>query len=108
MTFLPIATRELRVSARKRATFWLRIVAALVGVLIGALCLSFTHFSSLCRNWPTAFSGTLLSLLFLSVGGPFFDWLWGGYQHHGFMPYISLASPAYVFTNATDYEVASI
>ncbi len=35
MTFLPIVERELRVAARKRATFWLRVVAALVALIIG-------------------------------------------------------------------------
>ena len=35
MTFLPIATRELRVAARRRSTFWLRVVAALVALVIG-------------------------------------------------------------------------
>ena len=36
MTFLPIVDRELRLAARKRSTFWLRIVAALVAIVIGA------------------------------------------------------------------------
>jgi hypothetical protein len=35
VTFLPIVERELRVAARKRNTFWLRIVAALVAMVIG-------------------------------------------------------------------------
>jgi hypothetical protein len=35
MTFLPIIDRELRVAARKRSTFWLRVVSALVGIVIG-------------------------------------------------------------------------
>jgi hypothetical protein len=35
VTLLPIVDRELRVSARKPATFWLRIVAALIGLMIG-------------------------------------------------------------------------
>ena len=35
MTFLPIVERELRVAARKHATFWLRVVAALVALFIG-------------------------------------------------------------------------
>ncbi len=35
MTFLPIVERELRVAARKRNTFWLRIAAALVALTIG-------------------------------------------------------------------------
>src|SRR5437867_3997592 len=42
MTFLPILERELRVAARKRSTFWLRVVAALVGLVIGAACLMLT------------------------------------------------------------------
>src|SRR4051812_2699466 len=35
MTFLPIASRELRVAARKRSTFWLRVIAAVIGMMIG-------------------------------------------------------------------------
>ena len=34
MTFLPIVARELRVAARKRSTFWLRVIAALVSLVI--------------------------------------------------------------------------
>ncbi len=35
MTFLPIVDRELRVASRRRGTFWLRVVAAIVGLVIG-------------------------------------------------------------------------
>jgi hypothetical protein len=35
MTFLPIIDRELRVAARKRSTFWLRVTSALAGMVIG-------------------------------------------------------------------------
>lgn len=35
MTFLPIVERELRVAARKHATFWLRVVSAGVALFIG-------------------------------------------------------------------------
>ena len=35
MTFLPIIDRELRVAARKRSTFWLRVAAAVVAMVIG-------------------------------------------------------------------------
>ncbi len=35
MTFLPIADRELRVASRKRSTFWLRVAAASVALVIG-------------------------------------------------------------------------
>ncbi|HTL16580.1 MAG TPA: ABC transporter permease, partial [Patescibacteria group bacterium] len=34
MTLLPIVERELRVAARKSSTFWLRIAAALVAVVV--------------------------------------------------------------------------
>lgn len=39
MTFLPIVDRELHLAARKRATFWLRVAAALVALLISATIL---------------------------------------------------------------------
>lgn len=42
MTFLPIVERELRVAARKRSTFWVRIVAALVALVIGSGFLAMT------------------------------------------------------------------
>lgn len=41
MTFLPVVERELRVAARKRSTFWLRVVAAVVAVIIGGMTLVF-------------------------------------------------------------------
>src|SRR3954471_23550708 len=40
MTFLPVLERELRVAARKRSTFWFRVVAAIVAVIIGAMVLA--------------------------------------------------------------------
>jgi hypothetical protein len=36
MNFLPIAERELRVAARKRSTFWIRLFAAFITLLIAA------------------------------------------------------------------------
>src|SRR5439155_17755356 len=36
VSFLPVVERELRVAARKRSTFWLRIVAALVALVFGS------------------------------------------------------------------------
>jgi len=35
MSFLPIVARELRVSARKRGTFWLRVSAAVAAIVLG-------------------------------------------------------------------------
>jgi hypothetical protein len=42
MNCLPIVNRELRVAARKRSTFWLRIVAALTALVIGSGCMLFS------------------------------------------------------------------
>jgi ABC-type transport system involved in multi-copper enzyme maturation permease subunit len=39
MNYLPIADRELRVAVRKQSTFWLRVAAALTGLVIGGGCL---------------------------------------------------------------------
>jgi hypothetical protein len=58
MTFLPIVTRELLVAARKRSTFWVRVIAALVALVIGTGCLMMFHvFGS------TVFGGALFSIL---------------------------------------------
>jgi len=35
---LPIAHRELRIACRKRGTFWVRIITALIGLVIGGFC----------------------------------------------------------------------
>jgi hypothetical protein len=45
MTLLPIAARELRVASRKRSTFWVRVVAAIVAVVIGAAFMVLPVFS---------------------------------------------------------------
>ncbi len=77
MTFLPIIERELRVAARKRSTFWLRIVAALVAILLGAGCLVLTmagnpgsSAASLGREWFSSL--TWLSLAASLSAGLFF------------------------------------
>lgn len=44
MNCLPIVGRELRVAARKRSTFWLRVAAALTAMVIGSGCMVFSLF----------------------------------------------------------------
>ena len=44
MNSLPIVTRELRVAARQRSTFWVRVAAAITGLVIGGGCLALTQF----------------------------------------------------------------
>src|SRR4051812_33170661 len=46
VTLLPIADRELRLAARKRSTFWVRLIAALVAFVIGACALGFASAAS--------------------------------------------------------------
>src|SRR6266446_2870920 len=63
MTFLPIVDRELRVAARKRNTFWLRVVAALIALVIGG---GFMVLSLLPFGGMTPFGGRG------KMGGPLF------------------------------------
>src|SRR5205814_1549815 len=56
MTFLPIVGRELRVAARKRSTFWLRVGAAMTGLVIGSACWAMSHW----QGTTTAEMGTVL------------------------------------------------
>src|ERR1035437_944915 len=44
MNCLPIVGRELRVAARKRSTFWLRVAAAVTAMVIGSGCMVFSLF----------------------------------------------------------------
>jgi hypothetical protein len=44
VNWLPIVNRELRVAARKRSTFWLRVAAALTALVIGGGCMVFSLF----------------------------------------------------------------
>ncbi len=61
MTFLPIVERELRLAARRPVTFWLRIVAALVALVIaGGL---FTLFSLLPGGGISQFGGPMFAVL---------------------------------------------
>jgi ABC-type transport system involved in cytochrome c biogenesis permease component len=46
MTFLPIVERELRTACRRRGSYWMRVGAALVALLLGAWMLLWTHFGS--------------------------------------------------------------
>src|SRR5689334_14511195 len=64
MTFLPIVERELRLASRKRRTFWLRVIAALVAVVIGG------GFMALEFAQTAAFGGRPMQL-----GGPLFTLL---------------------------------
>ena len=75
MTFLPIATRELRVAARKRSTFWLRVVAAIVGLVIGSACMMIASIGGMpTPTFGSALFGTLtwLALAAALAAGLFF------------------------------------
>src|SRR5215813_10520382 len=73
MTLLPIVGRELRVAARKRSTFWVRVTAAGVGLCIGAACLLLTTAIGSPQVGPALF-GTLtwISIIVALSAGVFF------------------------------------
>jgi hypothetical protein len=60
MTLLPIVGRELRVAARKRSTFWLRVVAALVALVLGG---GFMAISAIAGMGTARLGGTLFGAL---------------------------------------------
>jgi hypothetical protein len=71
MRFLPIVERELRVAARKRSTFWVRIVAALVALVIGSGFLVLAVWSPLGFGFGAGSlgKGLFAALTWLSLGG---------------------------------------
>ena len=60
MTFLPIIDRELRVAARKRSTFWLRVASALVGMVIGGAIMMLSRVGAF---GPSAMGNALFGVL---------------------------------------------
>jgi hypothetical protein len=47
VTFLPVVDRELRVAARLRSTFWLRVAAAVTGLVLGGACLALSPWTGI-------------------------------------------------------------
>jgi len=74
MTFLPIVGRELRVATRRRSTYWLRVIAAGVALLIGAgmLLLSLLPFAGAMPGSVLFGTLTWMSLAAALSGGLFF------------------------------------
>src|SRR5437899_9896539 len=75
MTFLPIVERELRVAARKRSSFWVRVAAALVGLIIGGACMMLASVRPFWSNTPGTFlfgALTWISLAAVLSAGLFF------------------------------------
>ncbi len=60
MTFLPIVERELRVAARQRSSFWLRIAAALATVVVAA---HFLVLNALAGRMPFSLGAALFTTL---------------------------------------------
>jgi ABC-type transport system involved in multi-copper enzyme maturation permease subunit len=68
--FLPIAERELRVTARKRSTSWLRVLAALVALVIGAAFLAMNAATGTSRvNFGRGLFGSLTWLALATTLG---------------------------------------
>ena len=70
MTFLPIVDRELRVAARRRATYWTRLGIALAAIIVGG-CIFLTHFEAPeTVVGPLIFIGlSILGLLYCLLAG---------------------------------------
>src|SRR6266571_8100124 len=60
MSVLPIVRRELRMAARKRSTFWLRVVSAITAVALGSGCL-------LMGGWQGVGTAQMGSILFYAL-----------------------------------------
>src|SRR5260370_39628233 len=60
MSVLPIVRRELRVAARKRSTFWLRVAAAITAVVLGSGCLRVS-------GWQGIATAQMGSMLFYAL-----------------------------------------
>ena len=67
VTLLPIAERELRLAARKRSTFWVRIISALVAFVIGTCFLLLTMQASL--GSASLGKGLFVTLTWLTLAG---------------------------------------
>lgn len=66
MSFLPIVGRELRVAARRRSTFWVRVIAALVALVIGAAFLVMTFAGGGALSPVSMGRGLFLTLTWLT------------------------------------------
>src|SRR5882672_10472767 len=60
MSVLPIVRRELRLAARKRSTFWLRVVSAITAVVLASGCL-------LMGGWQGVGTAQMGSILFYAL-----------------------------------------
>src|SRR6266702_280613 len=60
MTVLPVVARELRIAARKRSNFWLRVAAALAGMTLGS---GFMALSTMRGVGAATMGGVLFTVL---------------------------------------------
>src|SRR5437773_146583 len=60
MTVLPVVARELRIAARKRSNFWLRVAAALAAMILGS---GFMAFSTVRGVGAATLGGVLFGVL---------------------------------------------
>src|SRR5215831_13145419 len=75
MTFLPVVERELRVAARKRSTFRIRIIAAVVALVIGSAIMLFSRLNGVTTTQLGAALFSTLTWLCLGAalsGGLFY------------------------------------
>jgi len=66
--FLPIVDRELRVASRQRSTFWTRLIAAIVALVIASGFLILSYIQSFMFGPPALGKGLFAVLTWLSLG----------------------------------------
>jgi ABC-type transport system involved in cytochrome c biogenesis permease component len=73
MTFLPIVAREMRVSARKGSTYWVRFAAAALALAVGGYTLFFLQFAGISNFAGQMLFGGLVGLIWIyaCLGGVF-------------------------------------
>jgi ABC-type transport system involved in cytochrome c biogenesis permease component len=73
MTFLPIVTRELRVSARRRRTYWVRFATAALALLFFGWSVLFLHMAGAATFAGKMLFGGLVALIWIYaiLGGVF-------------------------------------
>src|SRR2546426_588653 len=132
MTFLPIVERELRVTARRRGTYWNRALSALAAILVFGGALIFeaqtppkelgkavfnilsvlfllnslaagVFISSMSKNPRKAMFGTLLLILLIHGGLPALGaWITYRYYNGGALSTFLLPSAGYAYSLAFD------
>lgn len=102
LALFPILAITLLMGGVTGEQFW-KTSIALANSLLFSLTIGMLV-SSFCRDAQKALSTTLLLLMIFNIGGPALDGLISGITKRGFIARASLASPAFLFTQASGWS----